>query len=104
MKVIARSAQEPAVVTPDGAERRVLSYGGTLMLVQFTFAAGVTSWLHSHPQEQVGYVVSGEIDYLALIRAETPARLDELLDRIGALPGVARTTTSVVLARRIDRG
>jgi DNA-binding Lrp family transcriptional regulator len=47
--------------------------------------------------------VSGEFDYVALIRAETPARLDDLLDRIGAITGVARTTTSVVLARRIDR-
>jgi DNA-binding Lrp family transcriptional regulator len=47
--------------------------------------------------------VSGEFDYVALLRAETPARLDDLLDRIGAVAGVARTTTSVVLARRIDR-
>lgn len=47
--------------------------------------------------------VSGEFDYVALMRAETPARLDDLLDRIGAITGVARTTTSVVLARRIDR-
>ena len=48
--------------TPDGAQRRVLSYGGNLMLVQFTFEAGVASWEHSHPHEQVGYVVDGEID------------------------------------------
>lgn len=47
--------------------------------------------------------VSGEFDYLALIRAETTTQLDELLDRIGALKGVARTTSSVVLARRVDR-
>ena len=47
--------------------------------------------------------VSGEFDYVALLRAETPARLDDLLDRIGEIAGVARTTTSVVLARRIDR-
>ncbi len=47
--------------------------------------------------------VSGEFDYLALLQAETPARLDVLLDEIGAIDGVRRTTTSVVLARRIDR-
>ncbi|MEO5732679.1 MAG: Lrp/AsnC family transcriptional regulator [Rubrivivax sp.] len=47
--------------------------------------------------------VSGEFDYLALLQAETPARLDALLDEIGAIDGVRRTTTSVVLARRIDR-
>ena len=47
--------------------------------------------------------VSGEFDYLALLGAATPARLDALLDEIGAIEGVNRTQTSVVLARRIDR-
>lgn len=62
MKQIAHAGQEAAFATPDGAQRRVLSYGGSLMLVQFTFAAGVSSARHSHPHEQIGYVVSGEID------------------------------------------
>ena len=47
--------------------------------------------------------VSGGFDYLALLRAESPARLDALLDEIGEMPGVLKTHTSVVLARRIDR-
>jgi quercetin dioxygenase-like cupin family protein len=63
MKLTTHSSQEPPVATPDGAQRRVLSYGGTLMVVEFTFGAGAASWLHSHPHEQVGYVVSGEIDF-----------------------------------------
>ncbi len=64
MRLTADAKQEPMVVTPDGAQRRILSYGGKLMLVQFTFDAGASSWLHSHPHEQVGYVVSGEIDLI----------------------------------------
>ncbi len=47
--------------------------------------------------------VSGEFDYLALLRAPSTTRLDALLDEIGAIEGVLKTTTSVVLARRIDR-
>ncbi len=47
--------------------------------------------------------VSGDFDYLALVRAESAARLDALLDEIGEMEGVSRTTTSIVLARRIDR-
>lgn len=47
--------------------------------------------------------VAGEFDYIALLHAESAARLDELLDEIGGVEGVSRTTTSVVLARRIDR-
>jgi quercetin dioxygenase-like cupin family protein len=64
MKLIAHASQEPAVATPDGAERRVLSYGDNIMLVQVSFPAGVASWDHSHPHAQVSYVVSGEIDFV----------------------------------------
>jgi DNA-binding Lrp family transcriptional regulator len=47
--------------------------------------------------------VSGEFDYMALLRAPTTVRLDALLDEIGEMDGVLRTTTSVVLALRVDR-
>jgi len=38
-----------------------------------------------------------------VLRAESTTRLDALLDEIGAIDGVHKTTTSVLLARRIDR-
>ena len=63
MKITAHASYGSAITTPDGAQHRVLSYGGNLMLVQFTYEASVSWWLHSHPHEQVGYVVSGEIDF-----------------------------------------
>lgn len=47
--------------------------------------------------------VSGEFDYIALLRAPSATRLDALLDEIAEIDGVAKTTTSVVLALRIDR-
>jgi DNA-binding Lrp family transcriptional regulator len=63
----------------------------------------VTARLATIPELRQLCSVSGEFDYLALLHAETPARLDALLDEIGAFEGVLKTTTSVVLARRIDR-
>ncbi len=47
---------------------------------------------------------SGEMDYMAVLRAPSTVVLDALLDEIGEIEGVVRTTTSIVLARRIDRG
>lgn len=47
--------------------------------------------------------VSGEFDYIALLRAPSATRLDALLDEISQIDGVVKTTTSVVLALRIDR-
>lgn len=47
--------------------------------------------------------VSGEFDYMAVLLADTTVRLDALLDEIGEIDGVIKTTSSVVLALRVDR-
>ncbi|MCG8351704.1 MAG: cupin domain-containing protein [Chloroflexales bacterium] len=62
MKIIAQAGQEPPITTPEGAQRRLLSYGGGMMAVQFTFDADMTAPIHNHPHEQIGYVIEGEID------------------------------------------
>ena len=64
MKILAQASQEDFITTPEGAQRRILSYGGGMMLVEFTFESGVSAPIHSHANEQVGYVVSGEIDLI----------------------------------------
>jgi DNA-binding Lrp family transcriptional regulator len=56
------------------------------------------------PEIKLVCSVSGEFDYVAWIRAETPDALDRLLDEIGDIDGVSKTNTSVVLAERINRG
>lgn len=66
-------------------------------------ARDATSRLSALPELRQLCSVSGEFDYIALLRAESTERLDRLLDEIGAIPGIARTTTSVLLSRRVDR-
>jgi len=83
------------------AEHGVEAYVG--LSVQPRAGAGVTARLASLPELRQLSSVSGEFDYLALLRADNPARLDALLDEIGGFEGVLRTTTSVVLARKLDR-
>jgi quercetin dioxygenase-like cupin family protein len=63
-QIIAHANQEPVTITPEGGERRILSRGGGMMLVEFRFKAGVVGTIHSHPHEQLGYVVSGSIDLI----------------------------------------
>lgn len=60
--------------------------------------------LQAMPELTQLYTVSGESDLIAVLRATTTERLDALLDEIGEIDGVRRTTTSVVLAVRVDRG
>jgi DNA-binding Lrp family transcriptional regulator len=47
--------------------------------------------------------VSGEYDLIATIQAPSLPALSAILDEIGALPGVERTTSSVVLETRLRR-
>jgi DNA-binding Lrp family transcriptional regulator len=85
----------------DEVERGVEAYVG--ISTEPKAARDVTLRLAALPELRQLCSVSGEFDYLALLRADSTARLDALLDEIGAIEGVRKTTTSVVLARRIDR-
>lgn len=60
--------------------------------------------LERMPEVRQLCAVSGEFDYVLLLRAESASRLNALLDEIRNLDGVVRTTTSVALAWKIDRG
>lgn len=71
--------------------------------VQPRAGADVVLLLQRLPEVKQLDSVSGQFDYMALVRADSAERLDALLDQIRALDGVQQTTTSVVLSRRIDR-
>ena len=68
------AGEAEAVPTPEGALRRVLAHGGGMMLVEFTFPhEGIEAPIHRHPHEQLGYVLSGEIDLW--MEGQAPRRL-----------------------------
>ena len=46
-----------------GVKRKILSYSNNLMTVELTFPKGATGAKHSHPHEQIGYIVSGSLIY-----------------------------------------
>ena len=85
----------------DVAERAVQAYVG--ITTEPKKAKDVVRKLGRLPELRQLSSVSGEFDYLALLRAESTPRLDALLDEIGEIDGVLKTTSSVVLALRIDR-
>ncbi len=47
--------------------------------------------------------VSGVYDLVTLVEATTTEALDRVLDRIGGLPGVEKTTTAIVLTTKFRR-
>lgn len=59
--------------------------------------------LKALPEVRACLAVSGGFDLIAIVQAPSTEALDRLLDRIAALPAVARTSTAVVLATKFDR-
>ena len=86
----------------DVLDASINAYVGIILAPKFGPSA--LKRLEKMPEVQLLCAVSGEYDYVAWLRAASPDRLNELLDQIGQLEGVERTTTSIILARKIDRG
>jgi DNA-binding Lrp family transcriptional regulator len=63
----------------------------------------VVRQLSRMPEVRQLCAVSGEFDYVVLLRAETALRMNTLLDEMGNFEGVVKTTTSVALEWKIDR-
>jgi DNA-binding Lrp family transcriptional regulator len=59
--------------------------------------------LHAMPEVRALHSVSGPFDLVALALVPTVAEMDELTDRIGAVDGVERTTSSIVLSAKFER-
>ena len=47
----------------NGVTRKILAHDGGLMQVEVAFAAGAVGPLHSHPHEQLTYVLSGAFEF-----------------------------------------
>lgn len=86
---------------PDVQDSGLEAYVG--LVVQPRAGRQVEARLSRLPEVRQLSTVSGELDYLLLLRTASASRLDAVLDEIGGIEGVVRTTTSIVLARRIDR-
>lgn len=52
-----------SVNADEGVKRKLLSYGGSLMMTEVTFEKGAIGSLHSHPHEQISYIVQGGFEF-----------------------------------------
>lgn len=47
----------------NGVKRKILAHDGQLMAVEVHFEKGAIGSLHSHPHEQLTYVLAGEFEF-----------------------------------------
>jgi len=90
------------VVTPDEAEAALVR-AHVLITARPKQSAGIEAALRRIPEVRTLLSVSGPFDLIAVLAAGSIGELDRLIDRIGALDGVERTTSAIVLSTRIAR-
>jgi DNA-binding Lrp family transcriptional regulator len=66
-------------------------------------ARAVTAALREISQVRLLHSVSGEADLIAVAAAASVAEMDQVIDRIGGLDGVERTTSSIILSTKFER-
>ncbi|PZQ64964.1 MAG: AsnC family transcriptional regulator [Phenylobacterium zucineum] len=74
-----------------------------MLTVEPKQAAAVTSALKRLAGVRCLQSVSGPFDMIATVEAAGVAEMDGIIDEIGAIKGVERTNTSLVLSTKFDR-
>lgn len=90
------------IAVPDALEASLVRAHVLITLVPKQSAA-IEIALRRIPEVRVLHSVSGPFDLIAVVAAASIGELDALIDRIGALDGVERTTSAIVLSTRIER-
>jgi len=81
-----------------GAVRAVI-----MITVRPKESRAVEAALRALPGVRLLHSVSGVFDMIAHVVAASTVEMDQLVDEIGALDGVERTTSSIILSTRIER-
>ncbi len=90
------------VVVPDEAEAALVR-AHVLITVAPRQTGAIEQALRRIPEVRVLHSVSGPFDLIAVVAAQSIGELDALIDRIGTIDGVERTTSAIVLSTRIER-
>jgi DNA-binding Lrp family transcriptional regulator len=90
------------VVVPDALEAGLVR-AHVLITLAPKRSGAIEVALRKIPEVRVLHSVSGPFDLIAIVAAASIGELDGLIDRIGGLDGVERTTSAIVLSTRIQR-
>ncbi len=85
------------------AAERALVRACVMITVKPKHAVPTVAELKDIREVRTLHSISGEVDLMAMVAAGSVAELDAVVDRIGALEGVERTQTSVIMATKFDR-
>ena len=65
--------------------------------------ASILGELKAIPNIETVHTVSGKFDLISVVRADTAGLIDEVLDKIGTITGITRTSSAIILSTKLDR-
>jgi DNA-binding Lrp family transcriptional regulator len=90
-------------IRPGRASGRDAVRAHVLIALASKRATSVESALRRMNPVRALYAVSGSFDLIAVVEANSVEETDRLIDRIGALDGVERTNSMLILSTRLSR-
>ena len=88
-------------LNPEIDRRQIRAH--VLIKVSGKLARATERQLQAMPEIAALHAISGVYDLIAELEATSSAELNELIDRIGELQGVEKTTSSILLATKWSR-
>ncbi len=88
-------------LNPEVDRRQIRAH--VLIKVSGKLARATERQLQAMPEIAALHAISGVYDLIAELEAASSAELNELIDRIGELQGVEKTTSSILLATKWSR-
>lgn len=61
--MIIKNEEVKLITVGEGVERKILATGGSMMTVEVRFKKGAIGVVHTHPHEQVSYVLEGSFEF-----------------------------------------
>ena len=100
---LSRSAVQERLERLEKSDARPVLVAEVMIQLEQKQSAGVVGALQKIPHCIRCLAVSGEYDLIAEVAANTPEELDGVLDRIGEMTGIKRTSSSIILSTKFDR-
>jgi DNA-binding Lrp family transcriptional regulator len=79
------------------------AYVALTLTPKITDEARTAAALKKMPEVRALYSVAGPYDWLVLLAASTTDALDQAIDKLRALPGVAGTVSQIILSTKFER-
>lgn len=95
--VVVQHRGAPETTPEPGLTRKILAYNDKLLTVEHHMEKGWVGALHSHPQDQVAYVVRGHLKVSCLGRSVDVQTGDSFVVRGGVEHGASAVEESLVI-------